>query len=229
MPSTVVSGPGPGHAGAGARASGPSARARATSGPVRTTVLFTVVTLVLLTALRLVGVQTLVVPSSAMAPALAAGERVVVLRWPAVTGDLHRGDVVVVRDTAADARTGTPHGLAAVGRWIAAALAQPTGEHDRVGRVVGLPGEHVTCCDAAGSVLVDGVPLDESYLTSGTSGTTASFDVQVPQGQYLVLPDDRSTTDAPEDDAVAGEDVVGLVGVVYWPWADRRSVHGADQ
>ena len=42
------------------------------------------------------------------------------------------------------------------------ASAQPV--YDLVKRLIGLPGDHVTCCNALGQMSVNGVPLKEPYV-----------------------------------------------------------------
>ena len=67
-----------------------------------------------------------------------------------------------------------------------------------VKRLIGLPGDHVTCCSPSGRVTVNGVELDEtSYLYPNVDGTTvapseAAFDVVVPAGRVFVLGDHRN-------------------------------------
>ncbi len=45
-------------------------------------------------------------------------------------------------------------------------LAAPDDNNHLIKRVIGLPGDHVTCCNALGQMTVNGVPLDEPYINS---------------------------------------------------------------
>ena len=70
--------------------------------------------------------------------------------------------------------------LATFGRTLAGALTLNTGT-DYVKRVIGLPGDRVTCCDASGHLQVNGVGVDEPYLMPGDAPSDLTFDVLVPQ------------------------------------------------
>ena len=66
-----------------------------------------------------------------------------------------------------------------------------------VKRVIGLPGDHVKCCDTLGRVTVNGKALDEtSYLYKDASGAQVTpsdyvFDVIVPEVGLFVMGDHR--------------------------------------
>ena len=80
---------------------------------------------------------------------------------------VHRGDIVVV-DENSPPQVGT-----------------------YVRRVIGLPGDHVVCCDAGGRVTVNGKPLDETYLYPGDKPSPATFNAVVPSGEYWLMGDHR--------------------------------------
>ncbi|GAA1890151.1 signal peptidase I [Lapillicoccus jejuensis] len=182
-----------------------------------------VVLLVLLVA-RAAVLPAFVVPSGSMEPTLQPGDRVLVLRLPGGAGaGLHRGDVVVFdgRRAFLDQPDGTP--LQRLGREVASFLGVGAGT-DYVKRVVGLPGDRVRCCDSAGRLVVDGVPVDEPYLFPGDRPSEVGFDVAVPPGRVWVMGDHRRvSTDsrgylgAPGGGLVPLDDVVGQVVVRYWP------------
>jgi signal peptidase I len=107
---------------------------------------------------------------------------------------------------------------------LAWAFGSPSGSHMYVKRVIGLPGERVTCCDAQRRITVDGVPLEESYLHPGDSPSDVRFDVLVPAGRIWVMGDHRS--DSADSRAHLGDPgggtipltrVVGRAEAVYWP------------
>jgi signal peptidase I len=148
------------------------------------------------------------IPSGSMENTLRPGDRVLVdrlsLHWRAV----HRGDVVVFDGT--EAFGSLDHG----------------GTTDYVKRVIGLPGDRVACCDAAGRVTVNGVPLDEShYLYPGDAPSRVRFDVRVPPGDLWVMGDHRATSldsrahlGDPGGGFVPESRLIGRVLVVVWPW-----------
>jgi signal peptidase I len=62
-----------------------------------------------------------------------------------------------------------------------------------VKRLIGLPGDHVVCCDAQSRITVNGYALDESEYTVYTNPLAAfkPFDFIVPEGRIFVMGDHR--------------------------------------
>ena len=88
----------------------------------------------------------------------------------------------------------------------------PAGNDTFVKRVIGLPGDHVACCDADGRVTVNGKALNETYLTAGTVPSTIKFSVTLSSSQIWVLGDNRAVSmDSREWGPVPRADVVGPV------------------
>ncbi len=151
-----------------------------------------------------------------MEPALRAGDRVLVLR-PFLDRDLARGDVVVV-----DVRGAFVPGVATTGPLAGTVLAPAPAQAYLVKRVIGLPGDRVRCCDADGSLVVNGQPLDEPYLARGVDPSQDLFDVAVPSGRLWLMGDNRTVSEdsrahlgSPGGGTVAERAVVGrVVGAV---------------
>ncbi|WP_410838608.1 signal peptidase I, partial [Paraburkholderia sp. SIMBA_030] len=61
-----------------------------------------------------------------------------------------------------------------------------------VKRVIGLPGDHVQCCDAGGHLTVNGQALEEPYLYPGDVPSLQKFDVVVPESRLWLMGDHRS-------------------------------------
>jgi signal peptidase I len=185
---------------------------------------------------RVVLVQAFVIPTPSMEPNLRVGDRVLVSRVDYRLGDVHRGDVIVFDGAGVIDAPTTParSSLAALGRAVAGALGAPVGENDYAGRVIGLPGERVICCDAAGRLTVDGRPLPEPYLPGASAGGRP-FDIRVPAGRYWVMGDNRNDSGKsgdhradPGGGTVPVDHVVGRVTAVWWPWARATDVGRAD-
>ena len=173
-------------------------------------------------------VQSFYVPSGSMEPTIEPGDRILVNKL--VSGDaVRRGDVVVFDGTttfaAADRTSYQSKGF--TGRVVAGAasiVGVQLGEQDFVKRVIGLPGDHVVCCDEQGRLTVNGTPLTESYLNAGDRPSDLTFDVTVPAGRLWVMGDHRSdSADSrshlgdPGGGTVRVGDVVGRAWVTYWP------------
>jgi signal peptidase I len=66
------------------------------------------------------------------------------------------------------------------------------GQTDYIKRVIGIPGDHVSCCNAHGEITVNGIPLHErSYLIPGAKPSEGSFKIVVPPGRLWVMGDNR--------------------------------------
>jgi signal peptidase I len=100
--------------------------------------------------------------------------------------------------------------------------APPDPEKDFIKRVIGEPGDTVLIKD--GFVYVNGVQLDESaYLGSDVRTYGGKFmqdgvAVVVPQGDYLVMGDNRPySSDSREWGFITKSEVIGKSFFVYWP------------
>lgn len=205
-------------------------------GALRETLIVVVIALVVSALIKTFLVQAFVIPSESMEPTLQIGDRVLVSRLAPGPFDLHRGDIVVFEDPGGWltdptlSRSPLQQALVSAGEWIGL-LPAGTGTHV-IKRIVGMPGDTVTCCDAAGRITVNGVAIDEDYLVDVEPSRTP-FTVTVPEDALFVLGDNRSNSGDSryhQDDANGGfvpiEDVVGVAQVRMWPvnrWALLRN------
>ncbi len=196
------------------------------------------------TLLRLFIAQMFVIPSGSMEHTLEKQDRVAVQK---VAG-FQRGDVVVFRDTLnwLDPYDKTPGWFRQA--LIFVGLAPDESTQHLIKRVIGVAGDHVSCCDAQGRVSVNGVALNEvSYLyTDATTGqqvdpSTWSFDVVVPAGTIFVMGDHRNASKDSrcylfdDDEGPAGdrafipvENVVGSAIAIVFPFDRMRGFSRPD-
>lgn len=195
-------------------------------------VLIVTVGLVITTLLRAFVFQPFEVPSGSMENTLQVNDKIVALR----VIDFKRGDIVVFQD--ANGWLGAAHQPSPARRVLEFVGVLPSSaEGHLVKRVVGLPGDRVSCCDELGRISVNGVPLEESaYLYSDAGGQVQPaekpFEVVVPDGHLFVLGDHRNASgdsrchlqDIPPTGGPAGSSafipvdaVVGTVTVIMAP------------
>ena len=180
-------------------------------------------------------VQPFVIPSPSMENTLIEDDRVLASRFVPRFLDVHRGDVVVFKDPggwlSATPRE-EPSGVVKVGETFLTFIGIRPVDADEhlIKRTIGLPGDHVTCCDAQGRVSVNGVPIDETYIKPGSVPSEIPFDVVVPEGYLFVLGDNRQNsgdsrynTDKPGNGFVPIDNVVGTAVAKVWP-LDRASL-----
>jgi len=173
-------------------------------------------------------VQSFYIPSGSMEPTLEPDDRILVNKV-GVASSLQRGDLVVFDGTrsfaprAADGSEPTSTMGRALGA-MASMLSLRTSQSDYVKRVVGLPGDHVVCCDAEGLMTVNDVAVTEAYLYPGDQPSDLTFDVTVPPERVWLMGDHRSdSSDSrahlgdPGGGMVRLDDVIGRAALVYWP------------
>ena len=137
-------------------------------------------------AIPVVTVQLYVEQSTSMQNTLAPGERL----FAVPGGSLRRGDVIIFREPTQVSKT--------------QALV--------VKRVIGLPGDHVACCDSRGRITVDGRALDETYLYPGDPPSRIRFSATVRKGQVWVMGDHRNISlDSRKWGAIPASGIVGRV------------------
>jgi signal peptidase I len=167
------------------------------------------------------------IPSESMVNTLDVNDRIFVNLLVPEPFALSRGDVVVFRDTkgwlttAPEKENGpftwVQDGLTFVG------LLPDNSEQHLVKRAIGLPGDHVICCDADGKLSINGSPIDESYVNVAEVPQMRAFDVVVPQGKIWVMGDNRnhSADSRSHLDSNGGfvdlKDVEGKAAVIAWP------------
>ena len=197
---------------------------RRTRRPRRGGTLLVIVLVLVVSALfKTFVLQNFEIPSSSMEDTLMTGDRVAVTMYD--VDQFERGDVVVFVDPDNWLSATDPTGLKGLVQdtlVFIRLLPEDTGRH-LIKRVIGLPGDHVVA-DGQGSLTVNGVELDETYLKPGVSASEVPFDVTVPAGYIWVMGDNRSNSADSrmhQDDSQHGfvpiANVVGTAKAVVWP------------
>jgi signal peptidase I len=175
-------------------------------------------------------VQAFLIPSESMEPTLhgctgCLDDRVIVNKQFSHMGGLHRGDIVVFRDSqgwlshpflASVRDSRAQEALAFIG------LAPSSGVGNLVKRVIGVGGDTVEGRD--GLVFVNGKKLAEPYVFPGDHPAEQNFLVTVPAGKLWVMGDHRSASSDsrfhlqdPGKGFVPVKDVVGTAFAIVWP------------
>lgn len=188
-------------------------------------------------------VRSFYIPSASMERTLLIKDRILVdeltPRW---TG-YERGDVVVFKDPGGwldpvPQKPAAPPLVQAVD-WVlnVVGISATDAQDHLVKRVIGLPGDHVVCCNALGQITINGAPIDElSYLNLPEGDTAASndpFDVVVPEGSLWLLGDNRDRSrdarahqDLPSGGFVPLDNVVGKAFLTTWPLNRMGTIDG---
>jgi signal peptidase I len=180
------------------------------------------VTIALMISVRAFLFQAYFIPSPSMQQTLAVGDRVLVNKMSYEVGHPKRGQIVVFNG----ANSFEPEGHHDGGFFapLLSLIGASASEDDFIKRVIGIPGDHVQCCDAGGHLQVNGIPLSEPYLYPGDIPSEVKFDVVVPPGRLWVMGDHRSrSADSrshlgdPGGGTVPIDKVVGRAVAIVWP------------
>ena len=142
--------------------------------------------------------QPVQVEGTSMVPHLSHHERILVNKLTYRLGPIQRGDIVVFRFP-----------------------LDPSKSY--IKRVVGLPGEWVSLVD--GQVLINGAPLNESYLPARFHDHQTHMPVLVAPGQYYLLGDHREmSNDSRVWGTVDQKFIYGKAVFAYWPISELGPV-----
>jgi signal peptidase I len=163
---------------------------------------------------------------------LQVDDRVIVSKLTPGPFALRRGDIVVFADPGDWVPPPVVQPESPVSRAVRDALTfvgllPDTAENHLIKRVIGLPGDHVVCCDVGGRLTINGVPVKEPYLKPGNAASEQAFSITVPAGRVWVMGDHRSDSsdsrfhDGPKQDGSNGSVpeslIVGRAVALVWP------------
>ncbi|WP_099332724.1 signal peptidase I [Actinomyces minihominis] len=178
--------------------------------------------------LRAFVVQVYKIPSESMLDTLSVGSRIAVNNVPGLGKDIERGDVVVFRDSEGWLEPVDETNQNFLNTVAGLFGFAPQGSQQIVvKRVIGVGGDTVTCCDEQGRISVNGIPIDETYLAAGAVPSTAEFSVQIPDGTYWVMGDNRQDSadsayhyENGDSAFIPEASVIGRAQWVIWPLSD---------
>jgi signal peptidase I len=197
-----------------------------------------VVALAIALVIKTFVVQAFYIPTGSMQNTLEIGDKVLVNKLVYHFRSIQPGDIIVFNGDGSwePEPTSGPASSDPVVRLYDATLnplfhsitglfGTAPGQEDFIKRVIGVPGDHVACCNAAGDVTVNGVALHEtSYLFPGNPPSLTRFSVTVPPGRLWVMGDHRSIswdsrghTQDPGGGTIPENMVIGRAFMIVWP------------
>jgi signal peptidase I len=218
--------------------SGSGARTRKPRSFWRELPVLVVIALVIALVIKTFVIQAFWIPSSSMENTLDIGDKVLVNKLVYHFRPIEPGDIIVFNGAGSwdpEPAPGPPSSDPVVRLYdatldrlfhaIAGLFGTAPGQTDFIKRVIGVPGDHVACCNAAGDVTVNGVALHElSYLYPGNPPSIQHFSITVPPGRLWVMGDHRSVSydsrghmQDPGDGTIPEDMVVGRAFMIVWP------------
>jgi signal peptidase I len=212
-----------------------------------------VVALTIALLIKTFVVQPFFIPSASMEDTIRTGDKVLVNKLVYHLRPIQRGDIVVFNgegswDPPVPPAPSSSDPLVrfydvtvgALIRSVKDLFGTPLGQTDYIKRVIGLPGDHVACCNAHGQITVNGVALAEkSFLAPGAQPSQYHFSVVVPAGRLWVMgdnriisadsrlhdcayPDHETCVPYDRDGTIPVDKVVGRAFVIVWPLSRFR-------
>jgi signal peptidase I len=185
---------------------------------VRETVVLVALAVLLAVVFKTFLVAAFYIPSGSMESTLNVSDRVLVEKVSYRFGDVKRGDVVVfVHEEPGFEAPGPSNPVAGFFSSLgqAVGVVKPS-DRDFIKRVVGLPGDTITC--RGGKVFRNGDEVTEAYLDEGTVTDNCKQTTTVPPGELFVMGDNRGNSqDSRFFGPIRREDVVGRAFVRIWP------------
>ena len=129
-----------------------------------------IVALVLALVIKAFAIQAFFIPSASMENTLEIGDRVLINKIVYHVRPIHRGDIIVFDGTGSWDFDNSPTSSNIFSKAVDELEGLVGISHDSsiyIKRVIGLPGDHVACCNAKGQVTVNGVPERKLLLVPG--------------------------------------------------------------
>jgi signal peptidase I len=186
-----------------------------------------VIAVVLALVIKTYAIQAFFIPSGSMENTLEVGDRVLINKLVYDFRGIHRGDIIVF-DGNGSWDFNPPASSNIFSRFVNDLEGIVGVSHDSsiyIKRIIGLPGDHVVCCNVKGQITVNGVPLSEqSYLYPGNQPSAQRFNITVPTGRLWVMGDHRAVSydsrghmGDPGGGTIPESAVLGRAFVIIWP------------
>jgi signal peptidase I len=185
---------------------------------VRETVVLVALAVLLAVVFKTFLVAAFYIPSGSMESTLNISDRVLVEKVSYRFGDVQRGDVVVfVHDEPGLEPAGPSNPVAGFFSSLGQAIGVvPPSDRDFIKRVVGVPGDKITC--EGGKLVRNAQKVTERYLDSGTTTDGCNKTITVGPGELFVMGDNRTNSqDSRSFGVIQRSDVVGRAFVRIWP------------
>lgn len=172
------------------------------------------------------------IPTGSMENTLQIGDRIAVNKFGALFSEIKRGEVVVFADPdnwlgAAPQESNNGVTGQIKNALITLGVVPDPAKQFLIKRVIGVGGDTVICCDAAGKLQVNGTSINESYVYENDVPSESKFNVTVPKGYIWVMGDHRSAsadsrfhTDDVNKGMVPLTKVVGRATFIVWPFSN---------
>ncbi|HUW78871.1 MAG TPA: signal peptidase I [Candidatus Nanopelagicaceae bacterium] len=180
--------------------------------------------------------QAFYIPSGSMENTLMINDRVIVNKLGNYLGHIGRGDVVVFVDPGGwlpPAPTSTSNSVTRMIKdgFVAIGLLPDPADQALIKRVIGVPGDHIVCCDPKGDLVINGQSVNETYVAHGNVPSTMQFNVTVPKDSIWVMGDHRGASedsryhqDDPRKGMVPFSQIVGRAVAVVWPFNHMKTL-----
>ncbi len=183
---------------------------------LRETVVLVALAVLLAVVFKTFLVAAFYIPSGSMESTLNISDRVLVEKVSYRFGDVQRGDVVVfVHDEPGFEPSGPSNPVTGFFSSLGQAIGVvPPSDRDFIKRVVGIPGDKITC---DGQLVRNGRKVAEPYLDPETT-TEGCKPTTVGAGELYVMGDNRDNSqDSRSFGPIQRSDVVGRAFVRIWP------------
>ncbi|MDR2703200.1 MAG: signal peptidase I [Cellulomonadaceae bacterium] len=183
--------------------------------------------------------ESFYVPSGSMKHTFEISDRFVVTRFN--EDSVTRGDIVVFYDALGwTANSDYELGLRR-NPWVRAlkmAGIIPSSNNDiMVKRVIGVPGDHIVCCNAYQQLILNGHGVNEEvFLPVGMAPSQIKFDVTVPENSLFIMGDNRANSldsryfiNHPVGPFISKDNVVGIAAATFWPLDHARILRNPNE